>query len=264
MITPLRKRTLDGALYTRDPRIESLLEELSSLSRDELLERVEVSERSDSAYVPSECLLYFVRASRMDNNDAWFERLYKKLDERVLRGLPAGDDWDGQTESYSRLEIRDRAHDRFGELLALDRTSPQERLDYFEVRFDGALASLRRDAQAQVWREESRSVSLDSDDDAGQVLAQVERAAAEHVDPFDPFGVEEEEFRFRLDAAIEKLPDEQRSVLEMLRQGFQIDSKEAGVMTISSVLGKSDKTIRNYRDRAYATLRAALTEGDVP
>ena len=58
VIVPLRKRTLDGELYTRDPRIELLLEELSSLSRDEFLERVKVWRRSDPAYIPSECLIY--------------------------------------------------------------------------------------------------------------------------------------------------------------------------------------------------------------
>ena len=264
MIAPLRKRTLKGDLYTRDPRIESLLEELSSLSRDELLERASISRRSDPAYIPTECLFCFVRASRMDNNEDWFERLYKKLHERVLRSLPKPEAWVGQTKSYSRIEIRDRVQDRFVELLALDRTSYQERLDYFEVRFDGALASLRRDAQEQVWRAENRSVSLDMDDDTGALLAEVERAAAEHVDPFASFDLDDEDFRLHLEAAIESLPSEQRSVIEMLRKGFPIDSKEPGVMTISSALGRSEKTIRNYRDRAIAALRAVLTDGDVP
>ena len=264
MIAPLRKRTLKGDLYTRDPRIESLLEELSSLSRDELLERASISRRSDPAYIPTECLFCFVRASRMDNNEDWFERLYKKLHERVLRSLPKAEAWVGQTKSYSRIEIRDRVQDRFVELLALDRTSYQERLDYFEVRFDGALASLRRDAQEQVWRAENRSVSLDMDDDTGALLAEVERAAAEHVDPFASFDLDDEDFRLHLEAAIESLPSEQRSVIEMLRKGFPIDSKEPGVMTISSALGRSEKTIRNYRDRAIAALRAVLTDGDVP
>ena len=263
MITPLRKRSLKGELYTRDPRIESLLEELSSLSRDELLERASISRHSDPAYIPTECLFYFVRASRMDNNDGCFERLYKILDERVLRSLPKAEAWVGQTRSYSRIEIRDRVHDRFVELLALDRNSYQERLDYFEVRFDGALASLRRDAQEQVWRAENRSVSLDTDDDTGALLAGVERAVAEHVDPFASFDLDDEDFRLLLEAAIESLPSEQRSVIEMLRKGFPIDSKEPGVMTISSALGRSEKTIRNYRDRAIAALRAALTDGDV-
>ena len=264
MIVPLRKRTLTGELYTRDPRIESLLEELSALSRDELVERASISRRSDPDYIPTECLFCFVRASRMDNNEDWFERLYRILNERVLRSLPKAEGWDEKTEWQSRLEIRDRAHDRFVELLALDRTSYQERLDYFEVRFDGALASLRRDAQEQVWRAENRSVSLDTGDDTGALLAEVERAVSQHEDPFALFDLDDEDFRLQLEAAIESLPSEQRSVIEMLRKGFPIDSKEPGVMTISSALGRSEKTIRNYRNRAIAALRVALTDGDVP
>ena len=257
VIAPLRKRTLGGELYTRDPRTETLLEELSSLSRDELLERASIRRRSDPAYIPSECLVHFVRASRMDNNDDRFEQLYKILNERVLRSLPR------DTKAYFDVEIRDRVHDRFVELLAADRTSYQDRLDYFEVRFDGALASLRRDAQQQVWRDENRSVSLDAEDENGQLLEEVERAA-EDVNPFSSWDIEDAVFRSRLEAAIESLPPAQRSVIEMLRQGFPIDSKEPDVMTISSVLGRSEKTIRNYRDRAVAALRSALTDGDVP
>lgn len=265
VITPLRKRRPTGDLYTRPPAIESMLEELASLSRDELLERARVSQPSDPAYIPSECLVYFVRASRMDNNDDWFERLYKILNARVLRRLPRAEGRIGkrQIESYSHEEIRDRAYGRFVELLAADRTSYQERLDYFEVRFDGAMASLRRDAQEQVWRDDNRSVALEADDETGELAVEVERAA-EDLNPFASWDVEDVVFRQRLDAAIESLPPEQRSVIEMLRQGFPIDSKEPGVMTISSVLGRSEKTIRNYRDRAIAALRAALTDGDVP
>jgi hypothetical protein len=49
---------------------------------------VAITKRSDPAYVPSECLIYFIRASRRDNNEAWFERLYRMLTESALRSLP--------------------------------------------------------------------------------------------------------------------------------------------------------------------------------
>ena len=44
----------------------------------------------------------------------------------------------------------------------------------------------------------------------------------------------------------------------MLRQGISIDSKDPGTITIAKTLGKSEKTIRLHRDRAFAALRAAL------
>ena len=48
----------------------------------------------------------------------------------------------------------------------------------------------------------------------------------------------------------------------MLRQGFPIDSKEEDVMTIAKALGRSEKTIRTYRDKAFAALRTAMADGD--
>ena len=48
----------------------------------------------------------------------------------------------------------------------------------------------------------------------------------------------------------------------MILQGIPIDSKEAGAVTIAKVLNKSEKTIRTYRDQAYATLRTVLTRGE--
>lgn len=95
----------------------------------------------------SECLVYFIRASRRDNNEVWFERLYRILTERVLRSLRKAESSDGKKESLTRGTIRDKVFGRFVELLSADRADYVDKLDYFKVRFDGALASLRRDAQ---------------------------------------------------------------------------------------------------------------------
>jgi len=87
-IVPLTKRRLTGEFYTRVPRVEELLAELTILERDQLIARAAISNRTDPDYIPSECLVYFIRASRNDNGEAWFERLYKLLAERLLRALP--------------------------------------------------------------------------------------------------------------------------------------------------------------------------------
>ena len=80
MVTPLRKKRLrTEELYTRIPEIEAKLVELEGVSRDDLLARIQIRRRDDPGYIPSECLLYFVRASRADNSTAGFDRLYKVL-----------------------------------------------------------------------------------------------------------------------------------------------------------------------------------------
>lgn len=261
IVQSLRKRRLNGELYQRDPKVESLIAELAALPRDELIAKAAVTKRSDPAYVPSECLVYFIRASRRDNNEAWFERLYRILIERVLRSLPRAESFDGKTELLTRGAVRDKVFSRFVELLSTDRATYVDKLDYFEVRFDGAVASLRRDAQEQAWRDENRSRPLEYDEESGELSPEVEAAAGAY-DPFAASDFDNAAYRLRLDAAIEALPPEQSRIIHMLRQGFPIDSKEADVMTVAKALGRSEKTIRTYRDKAFAALRTAMADGD--
>lgn len=260
-IAPLRKRRLTGELYERDRKVEILIAELAALPRDELIGRAAITKRSDPGYVPSECLVYFIRASRHDNNEAWFERLYRILMERVLRSVPKSESSDGKTESLTRSVVRDKVFSRFVEILSADRASYADKLDFFEVRFDGAVASLRRDAQEQAWRDENRSKPLEYDEESGELAAEVEAAAGVH-DPFAASDFDDPTYRSRLDAAIEALPPEQIRIIHMLKEGFPIDSKEPDVMTIAKALGRSEKTIRTYRDKAIAALRLALADGE--
>ena len=260
MVEPLRKQTLDGKLYKRVEYIEAKLVELALLSSNDLIARCKIRRRDDTKYVPSECLLYFVRVSPMDSSESHAEQLYKLLVERVLRGLPNAENADG-TLSLSKSEIREKAFHRFVVLLARDRKCYSEKLDYFEIRFDGALANLRRDAQEQVWRDENRSTSLEIDDETGELSLEVERAGGS-FDSFNVVELDTDDYRSRLNAAIETLPQGQRRIVEMIRQGIPIDSKRAGAMTIAKALKKSEKTIRTHRDKAYAALRDVLTRGD--
>jgi hypothetical protein len=141
LITPLRKQSLQGTLYKRDAKIEALLAKLELLTRAELIAQCQIADRNDPNYVPSECLMYFVRATRQGNSDEHFERLYKILLSRVMRGLPNPETNDGEIVFISRTKsrIREIAFDRFTETLASDRQAYSEKLDYFEVRFDGAI-----------------------------------------------------------------------------------------------------------------------------
>jgi DNA-binding CsgD family transcriptional regulator len=54
----------------------------------------------------------------------------------------------------------------------------------------------------------------------------------------------------------------QQRIIEMLRQGVQIDSNDPGTVTISKSLGKSEKTIRNHRDMAFSRIRMLITRGE--
>lgn len=259
MVTPLRKRTLDGTFYQRRPEIETLLAQLELLPNAELVARCHITDRDDPRYVPSECLMYFVRATRKDNSDQHFERLYKLLASRVLQTLPNPETRDDKIVrvSQTKSRIREAAFGRFVESLSADRQAYSAKLDYFEVRFGGAVANLRRDAQDTAWREENRATTIEYDPETNELSPEVEEAAGS-FDPFDSSVLEENDYRSRLEAAIDTLPPEQIRIMQMLRQGFPIDSKDPDVVTIAKTLKKSEKTIRLHRDRAFKALRAAL------
>lgn len=261
MAATLKKQKPDGTPYSRIGSIETHLSVLEVLPRAEILARCEIRPRSDPGYVPSECLLALVRACRSDNSSVWFERLYKILYDRVLRALPRADAADGETSSLTRERIREKASERFVEMLAADRQVYEERLDFFEIRFDMALKRLRQDAQKQAWRDENRSRPIEYDDASGELSPEIEKAAGS-VNPFEGMEFRDEAFRLRLDAAIEELPPEQSRTIQMLMLDFQIHSEDPEVNTICKVLEKTPKTIWNYRDRAMKALKKALGEGE--
>ena len=257
MIVPLTKRKKDGTLYVRPDNVEPLLKTLADLPRDVLLDRARIRDRKNPDYVPNECLLHFVRASRSDNSDAWFEKLYKLLVERVLRAVPRAET-SGRTAALTDERIRDTVFDRFVELLAKDRKEPDDKLDFFEVRFDLAIKRLRLDAQERVWREENRSDSID--DESGG--AGDDAAEANSTSPFDADIFSDPLFRERLYLAIDALPPEQSRTMHLLLLGWQTHSSDPAVMTIAKALGCSDRSVRNYRDRAMKTLGALFNPGD--
>jgi len=243
VVRPLRKRTLQGKPYARIPSVEDKLREVLTLPSKELVDRCALQDRKDPAFLPAECLLYLVRTWKPD--DPEFELIYKSLAERILRKLPIG-------------QVREKLFETFVDLLAQDRTSYVERLDYFEVRFDSALLSLRRDAQRQACREPDHS-SID-DPGNGELRREVEETVGS-FDPFDPAALDRADYRSRLDEAINTLPIEQRQIMKLWLQGMPIDSTTPGTMSIAKKLGKAEKTIRLHRDQAFATLRSILEKG---
>ncbi|WP_068083759.1 RNA polymerase sigma factor [Novosphingobium rosa] len=254
MIAPLRKKNKGGELYHRRDTHEVILAELLSLDREEQLRRCAIRSMRDPKRVPSECLVYLVRACKFDNSDVWFNRLWPLLLQRVRDRIPKTVDIAGN-QSEVKMAVRDEVEGGFMELISEDREDYSEALDYFEVSFDGAMASRRLDASKPAWRNERRSMPLENPERPGEISAEVEEAVGE----FDPFEkIHEENYRLSLDAAIEALPEEQIRIIEMLRQDIPIDSKNPDAITIAKTLGRSEKTIRLHRDKAFAALRRAL------
>jgi len=255
-VNPLKKRTVEGVIYTRRPETEVEIGELLVVSEADILARCTVRRSGSPGHISSEAALHLLRTSRAQPETALASRLFNMLAERVL-GSRGGSDPQA-APSISAEQIRERVYDRFVDLLLADRKTYDERLDYFEINFNGAVARLRQTAQKQVWREENRSTTLEvSDEDGGEMKSEVERAVGDY-DPLSAEAIDSARYRSRLDTAIDALPLLQSRIVEMLRQGIPIDSNDSSVVTIRGALDKAEKTIRNQRDKAYSRLRVLL------
>lgn len=263
MAVPLRKLQQDGTLYRRRPDVESKLDALLQRSRSQVRELCTIGAPADDNHVPSECLLHLVRGCRSDNSDRHFEALFLALRQRVITRLPAaeiGHGVDGKVLASQRnIKIAEYVLDRFQALLVSDRAGYDERLDYFEVNFDAAIASLRLDGRRKAFKEEKRTEPMTYDDETSELNVEIEEAAAAQNPPSES-KLDDPAYRLRFYAAIDTLPEDQRRVMELLLLGIPIDSKEPGVQTIVHILGCAEKTVRNRRDRAYVALRNTLEE----
>jgi DNA-directed RNA polymerase specialized sigma24 family protein len=262
-VTPLRMRKPDGSLYCRPEEIEETLTVLLRLPTRELVERSRIEDAEAPNYVPSECMLYFVRRLSFSDDEDSLRDLFLILRQRILRAVPVLGrrlaDSRKVGDKATELDVQEAVLDKFQELLCGDRVEYAERLDFFECRFNQALAFLRSTARRDARREESHSQPMDGD--TNEFATEVELVLATLREPIDG---QNGDFLYRskLHVAISTLPLYERRVVELLLQDLPIDSKDKEVLTIVKILGCSEKTVRNRRDRAYRKLRDALKEED--
>jgi hypothetical protein len=254
VVRPLRKRRKkSGALYFRRPAVESEILVLAQLSPEELLHRCKIV-KSKPGFVTPEALLYFVRNTV---GTTFHDSLVKELLRRFNRLLPRAENADGVSASMTTTFIRDEVTDSFIQNLVTDFQSYNDGLDYYEVNFNHAVSLDKKDAKEKYWALENHHVDLETEDDENE-LADSSIANDETYNPFDAEEMDKKNYRRRLDDAIEELPDIQKRIIEMWKQEIPIESKDKSVVTMSSVLLKSEKTIRNQRDKAFLTLRKKI------
>lgn len=257
MPEPLKSKDKHGAPFTRPPEIDACLGKLESVDAATRLRAFSVATRKSSGYVPTEALTYFLRRAHATGAKDEFKQIFELLMKRVGQSLFA-------TVSDSRMTgargIREEIMGRFAERIAKDCNGRFTMLDFFEVRFDLAFGRFRKSVLRQVGPSSVLTEPLSTDGEEGQDFSrEVEEGAANFLGG-DPQKIDDPVFRLELDAAIDALPDDQRRVVGLLRQGFQIDSRDPNIMTIAKMLHCDERTVRNRRDRAYKTLRSVLQE----
>jgi len=260
VIEPLRKLT-GGKTYSRPPEIEAKLKELYATSDDEIIRRCEITSEDDDGFVPPECLVHLVRIRRhCVDADLTFALLFDALFTRVLAHLPKEPKWEGVGEASERSDVRLLASTRFKELMLLDRKNGyDDRLDIYEVRFAMAVANLRKDAKKKTLRHARRTTEVGSfERDIELSDREQEQIAIGDLNIFEKSG--SEDYRILLCAAIDRLPDEYRTVVELYQLGIPFESTKPDVVPISEIISRSPKTARKYLNEAIGLLKSMIEE----
>lgn len=260
MINSLRKtKKRDGALYTRLPEVEAELNQLDALSRVDLIARCALAQ-GQPGFVRNECLFHFARRGWATQDKALYEPLLPLLLHRVRQRLPRAISHDNKSVSLSRSDAAEQVYDTFVGMLLGEKEAYDERLDFFEILFARGLAYMSFTAQGRAGRTANRRDDL-TDEESGELEPEVEEAVGNY-DPFAAEVLDQNSYRSALAGAISRLKPIEKRIVEMCRREIPLDSKDPAVITMVSLTGRSEKGIRNIRDRAYAKLRRALTKGE--
>ncbi len=260
MVNPLTKvRKRDKKTYERPAEIEQAIAALLEKSRAEVRSLLSIRSRKDPDYVPSECLVHLIRATRSDNDQAFFDALYGELLRRIVRVLPKPEERSSEGEeaiNAQREQVRDDVRDRFTAWLAADRRESSDTLDIFECRFDYAVAKARDGAWRRLGTDSTRRHSKTVEELTESIEAGDAEFATLHGQLFSDPGS-----RMRLHAMIDRLPDIDRRIIQMLIADFPIDSKIEGEVCIRGVLQCDESTVRNRRDAVIRRMRALVDAG---
>lgn len=262
-VKPLTKRRSDGTTYTRRADVEQALVTLTMQPRENIVAALKIRDKLSPHYIKSECIVYLIRSTREDNDDGYFNELYRELMRRLASALPrASGGSAGRSEDIHDAAGRERVRDTLVAKLIEDRAEPGSALDYFEVMFDGAIAALRATSMHKERRHALRAHAIEADEETGEPSLAVERAVGS-LDLKEELLSDDPIYRLRVADAIKSLPDKHRRVIELILREIPIASTDDSVLTIQKVIGvKSEKTVRNRRDEAYRLIRQALSIGD--
>ena len=254
MVRPLKKCKEDGTPYTRAPKVEALLKEISGADPATLLGRVALTDRKHAQYLPDEVLVYLLRHALRMRDDPTATALLPQLGRRCAQILKHKV---RETNAFNATEVRQETLSRLYELFAEDLKKPDVGvLDYFEVRFNDAFRALRVEVIRKALRQNALLVCLDeqvSNDGESEIVV------IESADPSSEADVEREALNAELHRLIQQLPlAERQAILRKYFDGLKTESTDPLEDTVATVCGVSGSEIRSRLRSAYARLKKRM------
>ncbi len=241
-----KRRQSNGELYTRRPEVELQISKILSLESKQIFELLDIRDRNREDYVFDETIVYLLRQARERNDDTVIQTLYIELNRRIWNLLNRFRSKFSNVEDFEDL----------GQTIGLDMLrkifdTVGGSADYAQVNFGDFVITQGtvkfRENVAKMKREEN-SIELDKHDEDGQDF---------ELETNDLPIIE----KLSLQQGFNTLPPHILEVAVMLRDGWQIESKNESEPTISKHLKVSSRTIRNWLNEARRILAEYEGEG---
>jgi DNA-directed RNA polymerase specialized sigma24 family protein len=241
--------------------VTSQISEFESLDDPALLQRAAIARREAPGSLLEETLIYFLReavyAGREDLINLLAEHLLRRCSLTVRRQL--------LRQGVDAANLDDAAQDVVGTLFGQIVDLGSDQGDYYQARFFDALASLSAKTAARylrLQRQQAAAVALDGDDDAG---AEEDGAPPPQVSDQDrlhppPAGENLALMRVAL-GPLE--PHIRQAFILSHYYDFPTESNDPAVPTLSTMFGKTPRTIRNWLTRAEEQLRLWRSEEQI-
>jgi hypothetical protein len=243
-LTHINEQT--GRPYERRHEVERKIEEALSLDQVDLLERIEIHERSDPRFLEEECLVYLLREySREETRRGIVNAIFEQLRSR--------------TEKFLRFELRklniDDIEDAWQDVMDVIHTKitgSDDLGDFAQVNFRSFLAAKVSDVRRKHLRRQnsdSRNVTpswVHGSEPAGELEGE-----EKYLEPTNDTYLGEDVMNHELLSALS--PDD-RKLVELRLLGLPIEHTDPSVPTISRYFGVTPRTINN---RLHALQRFA-------
>lgn len=257
MVRPLKKRTEDDVPYTRSPGIEQSIGQALTTDPGTWSTRATITEYRNPQYLAPEVLVHLIRRALLIQDYSTARAVLTRLGERCARLLERRV---RETNAFNAQDVREETLGRLYELFAEDLRNPGDGLlDYYEVRFNSAFATLRN----AVIREEVAHIapldSLSGTDIGDGEDEEAEPVELEDLSPdADVVLCAENEELYRLIQALP--PDERKAIVWKYLFDLKTESTDPAEQTVASVCGVSGSEIRSRLRAAYARLKERMEE----
>lgn len=234
MAKPLTKRK-DGAPYVRPREVEDAIDVALALDRQTQLQRATISSSASPDYLRDEVLLHLIREARRQGDKGAVNVLLGRLFGRCASKV-RGDE-----------ELREESLRALGLLIAHD--GGQDRLDFFECKFERAFSVLCKVARRDIAKSHSQLARDPKGEDefSEHDLTRISQTALNPVE----FG--------KLLAAIEGLEPELREAFVLVCiEEYKIESVNPTEVTAATLCRVEGRTIFNRVTKARRQLAEFL------